>query len=365
MRGHIEDRGQGQDVQAGGRPLYTGAVVCASDLHLGLWGDRNARYSRAQKLSALESIVELANREGGSLVLNGDILDDRADRKALKRECRRAREVLANCARGLVFVRGNHDAGFSRRKVRKRLGDCRIAGGWIHYDPCGVAFTHGHVLETRRSKHLIRRLGGLSKAQWKEINASLKADAALQAELAEQQERDLAVRPLESMERFRRAFELAECGFQRLRAGASEWLRWAAGGPGNGLHKWADRLDSRMIRRGAQLANALDAWACLVGHDHTPGLHRRTLFDPVSGRARHVLVGNCGAFIQHGQAITCVAARWPELRMMEFDAATGGLTVVQTVALPGESKALPQAVGVGDPQLIGRLVAGGVRQAAA
>ena len=319
-------------------------LICASDLHLGLWKERNKHCTRKEKSRALQAIVDLANSQNAPLILNGDIIDDRARRRRHRREIEIARDAFRRCQGEIIFLYGNHDGHLSPAAVRNKLGPCRVVRGLMHCDPSGIVFTHGHMLPTRRFKHLIRRIGGLTRHQWKAINASLKADAALRAELVDYERLSASLYLLERLRSARHGFELAECILARLRTGTARLLDALAGNSSLALQRWAACVDSKMIRRGAQLANVVGAWACIVGHDHTPGLHLRSFHDPITRRTAQVIVGNCGSFIQHGQPITCIMARYPALILMQYDEGSRTMRQVHAITLePQPSVATPRS----------------------
>jgi len=305
-----------------GAAAPAGAVMAISDLHLGLWGERNTHLSPKDKARALAAMVRAANASGATIVLNGDILDERGGRKALKREACLARAVLEAAHVRPVYVRGNHDRWVSPRKILKRLGPCAVVRGPLHADPLsGVVATHGHILEARRARRLIADLGGLCKRQYTLMNRWMECDQLLQGELDAFDDRDAAAEGLARVATLRQAFERAECMVNALRSWAADRIRRLSGRRAKHLWNWADGLDLRSIRRAAQLADVLHGWCATYGHNHTPGLHRRHVLDVRAGLVREVLVANSGSFVQHKQPITCVLAAHPGVALLTYDPA--------------------------------------------
>ncbi len=302
-----------------------GGVLCVSDLHLGLWGDRNDRYSILDKAGALESMVDTALSAGArTLLLNGDVLDDRAGKAETKRDATLAKVAIlrfADSGGRVALVRGNHDRHIKRRQFQKLLGmQIEVIRGHLFADASGVVGTHGHILETKRSKLLIEALEGpeASAEAHSDARRAVDQDEAMEAELDAMDALNAAIAGLESYRTLRHTFEMAECRMRLLRSRVSEWVRRLSKAQAKHLHQWADGLDLRSIHRAGRLAAAMGGWCSVFGHDHTPGVYRRDV-KRRSGAVDQILIGNSGSFIQHRQPITCLLARHPTLRLMRYD----------------------------------------------
>ncbi len=317
-----------------------------SDIHAGRQNDR----VRARTLRALEHIVEHANtREIAQIILNGDMLDERARWEHVQTDTATIRERLERFHAGLQnirFVYGNHDFAADRKiadvDIQQLLGISRVESDWIVFDEAvGITYTHGHIFGTGYAK---RSLLSMAREESGDVQILCASDA-FQRKIDSLHRRYVAACsigkwmgrlgiPVEPL------WETLRSHTHILRLSTAEMLR-QAGMPA--LQQAAKLLDLSSHTIAAELGTTLGGWCALVGHTHAPAVAKR--FVRRGNTVLPQLVGNSGSFVSKaGFPVTFIEARYPSVTLWEYDAGNDALRERKTMTLtPQECDALTGA----------------------
>jgi UDP-2,3-diacylglucosamine pyrophosphatase LpxH len=317
-----------------------------SDFHAGKGS------KRIPKEAALRAACQRAVERSARLFLHGDFLDTRPPPHKLRREINLIRDVLGEY--GLVpdlYLEGNHDYEFGRAKQIEDLLKCPVSPSLIHHDPAtGLVLTHGHVSEVPGIQPLIAR--------------ARDRDDLITALSVERLQEPLRV----SAFKYDVVGVVTSCVEDAGFDGLEEAWR-------GGLHarRWlADRLMELVRKRGlddslvravvhmigssdreevlSQLCAALGGWGLVYGHTHEPHVSRQRVIDPLTGKPRTVLLGNCGSFRRKSVPPTWIESDFPHLELWAFNAEEGAGELVSRASLtPEEARPFEalRAVGVG------------------
>jgi glycosyltransferase involved in cell wall biosynthesis len=299
-----------------GHPRTMGGApsIHLSDFHAG------RQLKRIPKESALRAACQRAAERGARLFLHGDFLDTRPPLHKVRRDVKLVRGIFEEY--GVVpelYLEGNHDYEFARgRRIEGLLG-CPSAPSLVHLDRAsGLVLTHGHVSEVPGIHQLIAR-----SRDRDELVRALSVDRLQEPLRASAFKYDLVGLIANSLE---------DAGLNGLEDA------WRAG-----LHvrRWlADQLmeaarqrgfDDHMIRAVIQmigssdreevlsrLGAALGGWGLVYGHTHEPHVSRRRVIDPLTGKPRTILLGNCGSFCRRSIPPTWIESDFPHLELWAF-----------------------------------------------
>jgi UDP-2,3-diacylglucosamine pyrophosphatase LpxH len=307
-------------------------AIHLSDFHAG----RGSK--RIPKEAALRAACQRAVDRGARLFLHGDFLDTRPPLHKIRREINLVRDVLDDY--GLVpelYLEGNHDYEFARARQIEDLLGCPIAPSLVHHDPAtGLVLTHGHVSEVPGIQQLIAR--------------ARDRDELISALSVDRLQEPLRVSALKYDVVGIVATSLEDAGLDGLE---EAWR--------GGLHarRWlADRLMELVRKRGlddsliravvhmigssdreevlSQLGAALGGWGLVYGHTHEPHVGRQRVIDPLTGKWRTVLLGNCGSFGRKSVPPTWIESDFPHLELWAFNAEEGLAELVSRASLTPE-----------------------------
>jgi UDP-2,3-diacylglucosamine pyrophosphatase LpxH len=317
-------------------------TLIVSDIHAGRQNDS----MRMRTLRALQRMVDHANATGiGQIILNGDMLDERAKWSAVERDMIAIRSVLKEFGGGLHnvrFVYGNHDVAAGRKVSDKDMADIlgipHVEPNWIVYDEsAGITFTHGHIFGTFYARRTLRELARrgcdnmellctsddfqrkLDKLQQRYVTASFLSNVLGQMGI-----------PVET------AWEAIRSWTHVARTNAAVRLRETESSATSLL---ASMLELSSHTLAAELGASLGSWCSLVAHTHTPAVVKRTI-ERHNGESVAQLVGNTGSFVSRaGFPVTCIEARFPSLILWGYDSVTHQLHRKKTVSLTPEEAA--------------------------
>lgn len=312
-------------------------VMFVSDFHAGKHVASAAQ--RERKQGAIRAMLTLAVEHDWQLVLGGDFADHSSRQQRLEEDFQAFRRIRQQVGGDPlpVFLRGNHDFGFSDERLQELLGGCRIATSLVYH--CGeadVVATHGHILGLNATVKALDhseldhgeldRGGGVSDLldQLREERLDQELKPALIAyDLANMIETGLGNHGL-------RGLNTVWESLYATRAAAARSLLKATG-PSGRRDESTWRLIASLIsvhdnvEVAARLASACGGWATLFGHTHQPLAERRSVPGTPDGALGTALVGNAGRI--HCRRPTCVVARFPEVCVFQYSHRSGQLRV--------------------------------------
>ena len=252
-------------------------VMFISDYHAGRRFGSPAE--RIQKRAAIRRMLSKAIEEELEVVFGGDFGDHGARFSRLEADFKMFREVR----RGLgfdgepLFLRGNHDYGFSDEQLMEYTGGCRIHHSLVYYHPqAAVTLTHGHILALGKTREVVGNAANtqdlVDQLQEDRLDEDLKP-SVIAYDLANLIESTLAKQGLTGLNTFWESFYQSRAQFAERLLRVSEQTNHA------------DEATWKMIagivgtHDNVQVAGLLGArcggWASLFGHTHEP-LARRT-----------------------------------------------------------------------------------------
>ncbi len=283
---------------------------------------------RKQKEAALECMFRLAIDENLDIVFGGDFGDHGARPERAQADFSMLRQV--RCRSGLattpVFVRGNHDYGYSDRQLSDLVGGCRVHDSLVYtHKASGVTVTHGHILGLHRVQDVIRTLRGSE-----EIEAALREDI-LDEELTPSV---IAYDLANLVESYTRRKGLSGLGtfweglFETRGLFADNLLAWGQRTGAKDERTWkliASLVGSQNdIETAGALGTACGSWATIFGHTHEPLAQTWQGSSPELGPPAHV-VGNAGNI--NRKRPSCVVARFPDVGVYRYCFETNKLKV--------------------------------------
>ena len=299
-------------------------ILMISDYHAG------RRYGtskhRAQKVSALEAMLEWAAERRWEVVYGGDFGDHGANPSRQKKDLATFREIRSQILpyADPVFVRGNHDFGYSDQQIQDMLGGCRVQQSLVwHHEQAQITITHGHILGLARTMEMARQTIENGDRRWLEQQLTEEAldevlkPSVIAYDLANLMESFFESKGLSGLSPF---WE----GLFSARAALAERLTtWTQHASPTDRKTWkliASLLGAHDDTRAASsLGQASGAWATLFGHTHEPfaGLSSGSVGEP------QLVLGNSGNM--NRRFPTCVVARFPMVCVLEFDSRSGKL----------------------------------------
>jgi UDP-2,3-diacylglucosamine pyrophosphatase LpxH len=311
--------------------------LSVSDLHLGFWEERNTAYTATEKAEAFRAIITYGKRhQVRELFLNGDTFDERKPApEHWRRDAGFVQEALTGFGGEVRVLGGNHDEDLGARDFRQRLGPCDVPGSTVLLHPGDVLITHGHVLETNRIWELMRQLEEGGPAS---IERLLRGDAELRREMRALDQFNKWTEYYEPMsDAGRRSGERAVNMFRRLRERIAGVVRRLPL-PGNATRRAARAVATPTVEAAAHLGAVRHSWGAVFGHTHFPGIFRRDVPDPRTGRLRPVIVGNSGSFIHQDEPLSCLHVE-PDARRMTllgYDRGQDAMVPLESMAAESE-----------------------------
>ncbi len=290
---------------------------------------------RKHKEAALEKMLQRAVDARLDVVFGGDFGDHgaRPDRaEADFALLRRVRERVGLKA-SPVFVRGNHDYGYTDEQLVELTGGCRVHDSLVYtHATAGVTVTHGHILGLRSVQEVLRRVEGCAA-----IQQALREDA-LDDELTPSV---IAYDLANLVESYTRRMGLTGLGtfweglFKTRGLVAEALLAYGRRNQANDERTWkliASLVGSHDdVETAAMLGVACGSWATVFGHTHEPLAEKLRL--PLSGEAPAVahLVGNAGSM--NRKHPSCIMVRFPEVRVYRYKSESKQLRVSHAARL--------------------------------
>ena len=293
-------------------------VMFISDYHA---GKRFANETqRKQKHAAIHAMLKLAVEQDLEVIFGGDFGDHGSRTNRLVADFASLRQIRRSI--GLtgrpIFIRGNHDYGYSDQQLDQFIGGCQVLSNLAyHHSESGVTFTHGHILALAKTTELIQQAENadvlLNQLREDLLDEDLRP-AVIAYDIANMVESGLASQGLHGLNN---TWE----GLYQTRAFVTEYLLKIASSSAS-----TDEATWKMIAGligthdnvevAAQLGAACGGWACVFGHTHEPFAgYRRTSLQ--SNEPLGQAVGNSGSI--NRKRPTCVVARFPLLTVFQFD----------------------------------------------
>ncbi|MEO1618924.1 MAG: glycosyltransferase [Planctomycetota bacterium] len=294
-------------------------VMVISDFHAGKRCGNPVH--RDQKRTATKAMLSLAMDRKLEVVFGGDFGDHGARVSRLEDDFRAFRSIRDELGFGgrPVFVRGNHDYGFTDQRLEQLTGGCRVHDGLVYFQPnANVTVCHGHIfglaktLEVIRSSDSVQHLLGQLREDL--LDEDLKP-AVIAYDIANMIESGLASHGL-------RGLSTAWEGVYAYRAMLAEQILRLAGDSNQ-----SDEATWKMIAGlvgthdnvevAAMLGVACGGWASLFGHTHEPLAKKKRVRLHDGGRRVAQVVGNSGHI--NRKRPTCAVAEFPDVTVYEFE----------------------------------------------
>ncbi|MFG0287060.1 MAG: glycosyltransferase [Rhodopirellula sp. JB044] len=314
------------------------SILLLSDFHAGKrFGNPS---EREQKQAAVAAMLSLALEKGHEIVFGGDFGDHGARVSRLEADFeafRSVRERLGVDGQPL-FIRGNHDYGFTDERLNELTGGCRVHDSLVYYDPMArVTICHGHIfglLKTQTAIHDTIRDNDDSRTRLLErlredaLDEELKP-SVIAYDIANMIETGLADRGMHGLST---AWE----GVYQYRAMLAEQiLKFSRGSNQSDEVTWkmiAGLVGTHdNVEVAAMLGVACGGWASLFGHTHEPLAKRKRVRTRDGSRRFTQLVGNSGHI--NRKFPTCVVADFPAVTVYRYVPSLRRLKILKRIVL--------------------------------
>lgn len=296
-------------------------VMILSDFHA---GKRCASETqRKQKQAAVREFLQFAQRDQLDLILAGDFGDHGSRVPRLEADFegfRKTRQDLGIDGEP-VFLRGNHDYGYTDEQIYEYVGGCQVQSSLVYkHAGSGVTVTHGHILGIAKTLQIIQAARSPDELieQLREdlLDEDLKP-SVIAYDFANLVESTLAEKGLNGVS------TLWEGMFQTRAVLAEQLLHYSRSSNDADEATWkmiAGLVGTHdNVKVAGMLGIGCGGWASIFGHTHEP-LARRTRIRVSDKLAKQVqLVANAGHI--NRKRPTCVVARFPEVTVYQYDAA--------------------------------------------
>ena len=316
----------------------TKGLLLISDYHAGRHAGLDG--GRVVKHEALEAMFSLAVEEDLELILGGDFGDHGSNPAKLAADFEEFRKIKERWLpdHEPVFIRGNHDYGYTDKQLQDFVGGCRVHSSLVYFhESARVLLTHGHVLGLMRVIDIALKGGTTSQIEQqlteKQLDQDLKP-SIIAYDVANLMESSLEPMGLSGLNLFwEKLFKYRADLAEKLFALASQ----AKDVDQRSWKLMASLLGSRDDLQSAnQLGTSFGSWATIFGHTHEPLAERITNSDD-SMAANIQIIGNAGNMNRDNP--TCVVARFPTVTVHVFNPRTGRLEP-QTPASLTEAESL-------------------------
>ena len=289
-------------------------TLVTSDLHLA--EERDPAIGIDRTVTVFNAMIDLGiDLEISSLVLAGDVVHKGAKHKTLLEDSARMRSVAERAAGHfpILWIRGNHDIGMNRKKVRALLGEEVTLVEPLTLTQDGVFIHHGHLKADSLVQSLMKAIRAFSTSpdHWNRQRFAKHSAEKIIRECEGWKDLDPLLR--ENMRSMRQMYQQT---FLRMDCKALKK------NGGNGYCTTA------------QLGAIAGAWASIDGHDHKQRLEAVPIWDPQTDGSRLMLGGNCGSFKSAEHGPTCILASYPELSMWEYDSYAEAMVQSADMRLP-------------------------------
>jgi glycosyltransferase involved in cell wall biosynthesis/predicted phosphodiesterase len=318
-------------------------VMVITDYHAGR--QFGSARQRKQKEAALREFLQRAADNDLTVIYGGDFGDHGARPARLEEDFAMLRRVQQRVGlRQLpVFIRGNHDYGFTDEQLTQWTGGCSIHDSLVYYDERSrITVTHGHILGLHRVLEVIRSTRGGCALQRALREDSLDEDlkpSVIAYDLANLVDSYTQQLGLTGLGRFWEGL------FKTRGVVAESLLEFGKQGNDRDERTWkliASLVGSHNdVEVAALLGAAGGSWATVVGHTHKPGVRKLKLRRDRIGRLAidrstsesgerggfvH-LVANAGNM--NRKRPSCVIAQYPEIRVYRYRPDSNRLSVAQ------------------------------------
>lgn len=319
-------------------------LMVISDYHAGRYF--KSKRERDEKHQAFRCMLQKASDLDAEILLGGDFADHGAVESRMFSDfegLRAIREELG-FVRPLVFVRGNHDYGYTDQQLSHWIGGCDVQRSLVYtHRESGVTFTHGHILglpKTSEAIHSQRSVDEIHSMLSEAVLDSELKPSIIAYDLAHLIESTVTRHGLNGLttlwdgmygNRANLAAKLLDFASRTNQADQPTW-KMAAGLIGT--------HDSVAVA--AALGRACGSWATIFGHTHDPLSRNLTVRDPRSTMDLPHLVANSGHVNRRGA--TCVTAEAGALTVWKYDRQRGELVAWLRSGFSGADLAMRENV---------------------
>jgi metallophosphoesterase superfamily enzyme len=307
-------------------------LMVISDYHAGRYFGN--KQERSRKAAAIECMLAMAMERNLEVVFAGDFGDHGSRVSRLNADFESLRSIRRNLGFGgnPVFVRGNHDYGYTDAQLSDWMGGCQVHPSLVyHHAASGITVTHGQILALAKTMDVIR-----TASRSEDLSAQLREDlldddlkpSVIAYDVANLIESALTRQGLtglgtvwESLYSTRALLAEHLLNFARNTNQADEaaWKMIA------GLVGTHDNVDVA-----ARLGAAYGGWASIFGHTHE-ALAKRKRVSLAFGPPLAQVVANSGNL--NRKRATCAVGIFPEVTVYRYHGKRQSLVPMRTAAL--------------------------------
>lgn len=293
-------------------------VMFVSDYHAGRrFGSES---QRRFKQAAVERMLTTAVEQDLEVVFGGDFGDHGARYSRFESDFASFRKIRERV--GLdgapVFLRGNHDYGFTDEQLSELLGGCTIHPSLVYFhESAKITMTHGHILALAKTVEVINSVSNrdllIDQLTEDRLDEDLKP-SVIAYDLANLAESTMSRQGLTGLtalwegmysSRAGIAEHLLQFGRRSSHADEATWKMIA------GLVGTHDNVEVA-----SQLGERCGGWASLFGHTHEALVTKKSHADTERDSAIPQIVANSGHI--NCKQPTCVIARFPTIKVMRY-----------------------------------------------
>lgn len=309
-------------------------VLVITDYHAGK--KFGTAKQRARKEGAIERMLQMAVDEDLDVIFGGDFADHGPRPARLEEDFAMLRNVQRRVGlkKRPIFVRGNHDYGYSDDQLVQFTGGCEVLRSLLyHHAAAGVTMTHGHILGLNRTIELSKSM----------LDYAALEDALREDVLDEDLKPSVIAYGLANLiESYMEQKGLTGLGtvwegvFQTRSLVADKLLQF--GRQSNQADERTFKLIASLVgshddvQTAAMLGAACGGWATIVGHTHEPLVRNVRFRSDSNARVPLQLVGNAGNV--NRKYPTCAVARFPEVVVLRYRQKTDKLHVLHREVIP-------------------------------
>ncbi len=309
-------------------------VLVITDYHAGK--KFGTAKQRARKEGALEKMLQVAVDEDLEVIFGGDFADHGPRPSRLEEDFKMLRKVRqrVGLSKTPIFVRGNHDYGYSDEQLVQFTGGCHIHSSLLYVHPdSGVTMTHGHILGLNRTIELSKNTFDperLQEALREEVLDEDLKPSVIAYGLANLIESYTEQKGLTGLGTF------WEGVFETRSLVAEKLLKF--GQQSSQADERTFKLIASLVgshddvQTAAMLGAACGGWATIVGHTHDPLTRCLRFGNRADAPVPFQVVGNAGNI--NRKYPTCAVVKFPEVVVHRYRQKTDTLHVLYRDCVP-------------------------------
>ena len=271
-----------------------------------------------QKHKAFEAMLEHAKEKKLDLIFGGDFGDHGANPTKQDHDFAEFRKIRERILPGIepIFIRGNHDYGYSDDQIKEMVGECKIHPSLVYmHEPSRVLVTHGHILGLTKTVSSIDE--SRTPQELEDVLTEQSLDQDLKPSIIAYDMANLIEHFVESM-----GLSGLSAFWQRLFKHRQDLAKkideWSINQGNIDLKTWklvASLLGSLDdVETASLLGKACGSWATLFGHTHEPMVVSKS--ENQTGGSGAQIVGNSGNVNRKNPS--CIVATFPTVTVLRF-----------------------------------------------